>query len=125
MIGEIYAFINNHNHEVYIGSTIQGIRKRYRKHMTDFRMYLGITKKGSRGYRSSFDILCSDNYKIIRIDKKKFKDTQELNLFESFYILKFRKEGINVVNKINHNDKPSTPILKLMLKIFKLYAINI
>lgn len=101
--GEIYAFVNNKNHEIYIGSTIQGIQKRYHKHLTDLRMYLGITKKGTRGYRSSFDILYCDDYKVIRIDKKNFKNKKELNLFESFYILKFRNQGIKVVNKMIPN----------------------
>jgi len=103
ILGEIYAFINNDTHEVYIGSTVEGIKKRYNKHLTDLRMYLGITKKGCRNFRSSFDILYCNNYKVIRIDKKNFKDKKELNLFESFYILKFKKEGIKIVNKIIPN----------------------
>lgn len=103
IVGEIYGFVNNDTHEVYIGSTVQGIKKRYNKHLTDLRMYLGVTKKGYRNFRTSFDILYCDNYKVIRIDKKNFKDKKELNLFESFYILKFKKEGIKIVNKMIPN----------------------
>ena len=56
MKGFIYAFIDEETFEIYIGSTINEIKVRYEKHLTDLRMFLGLTNKGSRNFRSSFDI---------------------------------------------------------------------
>ena len=99
MKGYIYALIDNDNYEIYIGSTIQSIKQRYEKHMTDLRMYLGLTNKGSRNYRKSFDILCCDNYKIICIHELDNIDKYDLKLFESMYMIKFKKQGLKIVNK--------------------------
>ena len=98
MKGYIYAFIDNDNYEIYIGSTIQGIKKRYEKHMTDLRMFLGLTNKGSRNYRKSFDILFCDNYKVVCIHELNNIDKYDLKLFESMYMIKFKNQGLKIIN---------------------------
>ena len=103
MKGYIYAFINNDTYEIYIGSTIQGIKVRYNKHMTDLRMYLGMTTCGFRNYRSSFEILYNSNYKIICIHEFDIIDKKDLKLFESMYIIKFKKQGLKIINSCISN----------------------
>lgn len=103
MKGYIYAFVDNETYEIYIGSTINTIKKRYEKHMTDIRMALGFTKKGSRNYRKSFDILYNDNYKILCIHEFERITKKDLLLFESMYILKFKKQGLKIINNCLSN----------------------
>tara|TARA_R110000803_G_scaffold160802_1_gene224650 strand:- start:1035 stop:1451 length:417 start_codon:yes stop_codon:yes gene_type:complete len=96
--GSIYAIIDNETFEVYIGSTVQSIKRRYGKHMTDMRMYLGLSDR-PRCYRSSFDILIRDNYKVICIHEfHNINNHKDLKLFESLYMLKFKKQGVKVIN---------------------------
>ena len=99
----IYALIDEDNYQIYIGSTIQEIKVRYEKHMTDFRMFLGLTKKGSRSFRSAFNILCNPKHKIICIHEFNQINKEDLHLFESMYILKFRKQGLKIINPILSN----------------------
>ena len=99
MKGYIYAFIDNDNYQIYIGSTRNTIKIRYEKHMTDLRMYLGLTNKGYRNFRKSFDILCGDNYKIICIHELDNIDNYDLKLFESMYMIKFKSQGLKIINK--------------------------
>tara|TARA_R100000734_G_C3313872_1_gene105294 strand:+ start:1607 stop:2011 length:405 start_codon:yes stop_codon:yes gene_type:complete len=103
MKGYIYAFIDNDTYEIYIGSTINSIKVRYGKHMTDLRMYLGLTKCGFRNYRSSFQILCNSNYKIVCIHEFDRIDKKDLKLFESMYIIKFKQQGLKIINSCISN----------------------
>jgi hypothetical protein len=103
MKGYIYAFIDNETYEIYIGATIQDIKKRYGKHMTDLRMFLGLTNKGTRNYRKSFDILFYDNYKVVCIHELDNIDKKDLKLFESMYIIKFKKQGLKIINSCISN----------------------
>ena len=108
MKGSIYAIIDNDTYEIYIGSTIQGIELRYSKHMTDLRMYLGLGNK-TRNYRTSFDILVKDDYKVVCIHNfDNLKDMTELKLFEALYMLKFRKQGLKVINTALPNSEAKT-----------------
>jgi hypothetical protein len=46
-------------------------------------MYLGLTKKGSRDYRGSFDVLVSDRYKVQTLDEIDTDDRKLLFELES------------------------------------------
>ncbi len=98
MKGYIYAFVDNDTYEIYLGSTINEIKVRYGKHMTDLRMFLGLTKKGCRNYRTSFDVLYNNNYKVMCIHKFDVISKEDLKLFESLYIIKFKAQGLKLVN---------------------------
>jgi hypothetical protein len=84
----IYAIFDE-NKNVYIGNTKQGLHKRIGKHLTDLRMYLGLTDKGSRAYRASFDVLVSDRYKCQILDEIETNDVRHVTELESLYILKY------------------------------------
>ena len=99
MKGYIYAFIDEETFEIYVGSTVNTIRVRYQKHLTDLRMFLGLTSKGSRNFRHSFDILYNNRYKIVCLHTLDNVNKQTLNLIESMYIIKFKKQGLKLVNK--------------------------
>ena len=98
MKGSIYAIIDVDTYEVYIGSTIQGIKTRYDKHMTDLRMHLGLAKRG-RNYRKSFEILIKDFYKVVCVhDFDNLSDLEDLKFFETLYMIKFKHQGLKVIN---------------------------
>lgn len=84
----IYAIFDE-NKNVYIGNTKQGLKKRIGKHLTDLRMYLGLTDRGFRAYRGSFDILVSDNYKVQILDNIDTEDIKQVTELESLYIMKY------------------------------------
>lgn len=93
-------------YNVYIGSTKQGLKRRISKHLTDMRMFLGLTDKGYRNYRSSFDVLVTDKYKCQVIDTIDTDNQSDVFELESMYILKYLDDcNVNIVNKILPNSK--------------------
>tara|TARA_R100000951_G_C2652318_1_gene184778 strand:- start:1115 stop:1525 length:411 start_codon:yes stop_codon:yes gene_type:complete len=105
--GVIYCIYSKSSKLIYIGSTIQGIKKRLIKHKTDMNGYLGLLPK-PRTYRSSFEVLLHDDYEIIELEKYNCNNRNELERREALWILKLSKD-FNVVNKlmpskININD---------------------
>ena len=83
----IYAIFDENN--VYIGNTKQGLNRRIGKHLTDLRMYLGLTTVGKRAYRGSFDILVTDKYKCQVLDEIETDDIKKVTELESLYIMKY------------------------------------
>ena len=84
----IYAIFDV-NKNVYIGNTKQGLNRRIGKHLTDLRMYLGLTSVGKRAYRGSFDILVTDKYKCQVLDEIETDDIKKVTELESLYIMKY------------------------------------
>ena len=84
----IYAIFDE-SKNVYIGNTKQGLHRRIGKHLTDLRMYLGLTDKGSRAYRGSFDVLVSDRYKCQILDTIETDNVKDVTELESLYIMKY------------------------------------
>tara|TARA_R110002049_G_scaffold133414_1_gene292878 strand:+ start:3023 stop:3394 length:372 start_codon:yes stop_codon:yes gene_type:complete len=76
--------------ELYIGSSYEDINRRLSKHKVDFRGYMGITP-AYRNYRSSFEVLMNENYKIFKIEDWPCDSKQELETRESLWIQKYRK----------------------------------
>ena len=76
--------------ELYIGSSYDNIERRLSKHKVDFRGYMGITP-AYRNYRSSFEVLMNENYKIFKIEDWPCDSKQELETRESLWIQKYRK----------------------------------
>ena len=104
IIYSIFEIAKNGKKNVYIGSTKEPLRKRISKHRTDLKMYLGLTKKGSREYRSSFNILVTDKYKVQTLDEIDTNDRKLLFDLESKYIMKYQNdEDCNVVNRMIPN----------------------
>ena len=103
--GFIYAFICKSTHNVYIGSTIQTIKIRVSKHLTDYRGYYGIDGAKPRCYNSSYEIFKQENYYTIQLEEYFFisDDTKtkvrELRFREQLYINYAKYLGIQLTNK--------------------------
>ena len=87
----IYAIFDE-NKNVYIGNTKQGLNRRIGKHLTDLRMYLGLTTVGKRAYRGSFDILVTDKYKCQVLDTIETNNVKDVTELESLYIMKYMND---------------------------------
>ena len=104
IVYSIFEVAKDGTKNVYIGSTKVSLRTRISKHKTDLKMYLGLTKKGSRDYRSSFNILVTDKYKVQTLDEIDTDDRKLLFELESKYIMKYQNdEDCNVVNRMIPN----------------------
>ena len=56
--GKIYKIVDNTNGNIYVGSTIQELKERLRKHNLSYKLYL----QGNTTYTSSFKILENNDY---------------------------------------------------------------
>lgn len=73
--GKIYGLIDRKTQRIYIGSTIQTLKKRKAQHITDYRMYCNywfgwFMENGpmkERRYRASFDIIINEDFDIFKI----------------------------------------------------------
>ena len=83
---------------LYIGSSFETLNRRLSKHKSDMRGYMGELNC-YRNYRSSLDVLINDNYDIFIIEKYPCLSKSQLHIREAQYIIKYREDGINVVNK--------------------------
>ena len=87
--GKIYKIVNDENDNFYIGSTIQPLYKRMYHHRCKdhscMSKNLGVDLK---------DCI------IVLVENIQCKDKDELLRKERYYIEKYKKEGLNIVNKI-------------------------
>ena len=81
---------------LYIGSSVEPMDLRLRKHVTDLRGYLGINKKW-RNYRTSFEVIMNDNYTMFVIEEYPCDSKIELERREGLHILNYGPAGC--VNK--------------------------
>jgi len=79
---------------LYIGSTKNTLNYRLSRHKTDLKGYLGINKQ-YRNYRTSFEVLMNDNYKIFKIEEFECSTIKDLNIRESLWILKYFDKVVN------------------------------
>ena len=105
-IGYIYAFICKTTHQVYIGSTIQTVKLRVSKHLTDYRGHYGLVEGAKyRCYNNCFPIIQNDNYDVITLEEYQYVNTdtklkvRELRFREQLYINYSRYLGIQITNK--------------------------
>ena len=86
---KIYKVYNNENDKFYIGHTITTLSKRLAKHREKHNKCM--TKN-----------LCVDlkNCFIVLVEKYPCKDVEEAKKRERFYIEKYQKEGLYIVNKL-------------------------
>ena len=82
--------MSNENGDVYIGSTIQTLKRRLNGHKTDYNRYL----KNKFRCISVFDIIKLGNYEIVLIEDYKCNSKKELEKREGYYI-----ETMNCINK--------------------------
>jgi hypothetical protein len=80
-VGKIYKIIDNTNGNVYIGSTTKTLNQRLSQHKCDYKNYLN-----GRCYRTSFEIIKNNDYRIELIKYVIYKDKIELHQRERYYI---------------------------------------
>tara|TARA_R110000765_G_scaffold60569_1_gene117128 strand:- start:1380 stop:1760 length:381 start_codon:yes stop_codon:yes gene_type:complete len=106
----VYIIICDTTNLFYIGSTIQGIKKREIKHKGDYKGYTGINPK-FRKYRHSFKCLENDNYRFITLEDYNCDNKEDLLIREkeymTYYSNKYQNRCINKatpIKKYNEED---------------------
>tara|TARA_R110001592_G_scaffold7037_2_gene39538 strand:- start:2908 stop:3285 length:378 start_codon:yes stop_codon:yes gene_type:complete len=112
--GLIYGLRCKKTNKLYIGSTIQPLKLRHSKHITDYRGWSGYKNNKPRGYRTSFEIIKNDDYEVFEIEKYSCDNKQELEARETLYIL--NNECVNL-------NKPCSDVSNVWWKIKK-YKLN-
>ena len=95
--GCIYLIYSRNSKRGYVGSTIQGIKKRLGKHEVDYRGYWGLLNQ-PRGYRSSFDIFEDGEYDIYLLENYPCECRSDLEKREQEWLYKV-KTDIEITNK--------------------------
>lgn len=85
--GLIYGFRCKKTGKLYIGSTIQPLKLRHSKHITDYRGWSGYKNNKPRNYRTSFEIIKNNDYEVFEIEKYSCENRKELEQRETLYIL--------------------------------------
>jgi hypothetical protein len=93
--GKIYIILSETKKLLYIGSTTQAIQQRLANHITDFKYY----KLGNRNWRSSFDVLECEDYKIELLEEYPCCNKPQLDRREGEHIKTYSKDGFTCVNK--------------------------
>ena len=86
--GKIYKIVNDENDNFYIGSTIQPLYKRMYHHRS----------KDNQCMSKNLGVELKE-CKIILVEAFECKNKDELLMKERYYIEKYKKEGLNIVNK--------------------------
>ena len=89
----------------YIGSTVQTLKERIRKHKSNYKCWLNKTPKS---YCSSFEIIKFEGYEVIEIEEVIGETEEECRFREQWWIEFYGRE--NLLNKVNANgwDKERT-----------------
>jgi len=106
--GKIYMIKCNKTNLCYVGSTIQPLKTRLKKHETDFRGFMGINGNKPRNYRGSADIIINGDYNIELLEECCCENRRELERKESLYIFKmsalYEMTNKNMPYKIGYKD---------------------
>jgi len=81
--GKIYKIVDNTNGDIYIGSTIQTLKKRLHAHKTSFRLY---NENKINSTTNSHFILLNGDYKIELLEKYPCNSKKKLEIKEREYI---------------------------------------
>ncbi len=95
--GKIYCIKDNVSKDIYVGHTIQPLNVRLRKHVTDYRGFMGLSNK-PRNYRTSADVIFNGDYDIHLLEEYPCETKQELEKRETLWILKM-SEKFKTTNK--------------------------
>ncbi len=99
--GKIYAIVSKQNNLCYVGHTVEPLKIRLGKHLTDFKGYMGELK-AHRNYRGSFDILIQDDYEIILLQDYPCCSKKDLERQEAKWIFK-----MSAVYEITNKNLPA------------------
>jgi len=95
--GKIYCIKDNISKDVYVGHTIQPLHIRLRKHVTDYRGFMGLNNK-PRNFRGSAEVIFNGDYDIHLLQEYPCETKKELEKIETYWILKM-SEKFNITNK--------------------------
>ena len=95
--GKIYCIKDNISKDVYVGHTIQPLHIRLRKHVTDYRGFMGLNNK-PRNFRGSAEVIFNGDYDIHLLQEYPCETRKELEKIETYWILKM-SEKFNITNK--------------------------
>ena len=84
--GIVYIILNDVG-QCYVGSTIQSLKIRLQKHMSDYRGHFDLGRK-FRQYRSSFEVLSGTNYEIFPLEYFSCSNVSQLETREAQWIIK-------------------------------------
>ena len=99
-VGYIYKICNKKTDKIYIGSTVQNLKKRFCKHKTRCKKYFETNKD----YITSIEIVKDETSYIEEIEKVYFINKNELLKKEFSYIDKYKNICVNK-NKTLKPDK--------------------
>ena len=88
--GKVYRILSNSTDEIYIGSTINPLYKRFGQHKCDYKAYL----RGEFSYVTSFEIIKYDDCKIVLVENCSCENIEQLRARERYWI-----ENLECVNK--------------------------
>ena len=94
--GKIYKIISTQGNEIYVGSTFNTTRDRFKQHKSDYKRW----KEGNCPNISVFKLFEKygiDNCKMVLIKQYDIIDRKHLEVYETLWILKLR---LNCVNKL-------------------------
>jgi hypothetical protein len=100
----IYGIRCNTTGELYIGSSTEDLKTRLGKHITDLRGYMGYKNNKPRNYRSSFEVLFNNNYKMFKIEDYPCSSKRDLEIRESLHIFNNKCVNKRMAVKINPED---------------------
>jgi len=89
--GKIYKLVNDETDDVYYGSTIQTLQKRFTDHNGSYNKYLNV----KCAYMTSYEIVKYSSCKIILVENFPCNSKEELEARERYYIEKYK-----CVNKV-------------------------
>ena len=88
-IGKVYKIICTQSNDIYIGSTFNTLRDRFRRHKNHYNDYLN-----NKGHKLSimdyFSKYTVDNFKIVLIKEYKVIDRKHLEAYEQLWINKLK-----------------------------------
>ena len=94
MKGRIYKIVCGLSNDVYVGSTIQELKYRFRDHKYDYKQYLKNKKKEVAIY-PYFTQYGIENFKIILIKEYDVIDRKHLMIYEALWMYKLKSINKN------------------------------
>ncbi len=95
--GKIYKIVDNTSDMIYVGSTCKTLINRLKAHEYKYKFFLSGKTTSTM---TSFKILENKNYKIELIENFPCETKQDLENLEGYYIKLYKKQEINIVNKL-------------------------
>tara|TARA_R110000824_G_scaffold147024_3_gene316351 strand:- start:184 stop:627 length:444 start_codon:yes stop_codon:yes gene_type:complete len=111
---QIYLIKSDNCNKGYVGHTIQGLKLRLSKHVTDYKGWLGLLNK-PRNYRGSFDILCEEDYHIYLLEDFPCNNKKEVEKRETMWIFK-----MSATLEMTNKNMPSKLVIQDMENIINM-----